>query len=127
MLPEILDIILLLVPLQDLLLHAPLVCKAWQQKIKASPRLQQALFLKPLPGKLLHLYETGWAEDEYDVHSYTVFANPWLHTIQTKVRPVVSFRVPAWDSDESLYEDKLNLEALNMEALERPEASWRRG
>lgn len=47
-LPELLELILLNLPLPDLL-SASLVCHNWKQLIEDSCRIQQALFLRPTP------------------------------------------------------------------------------
>ncbi|CZR52842.1 uncharacterized protein PAC_02719 [Phialocephala subalpina] len=48
-LPEILENILLQLPVRDLLVNAQLVCRDWNTAIK-SPTLQRALFFLPVPG-----------------------------------------------------------------------------
>lgn len=84
--PELLENILLQLPIKDLLLRVPLVCKEWQASIAASPRLQQALFFKPLNGKPLRFIkrktDAAWAESEDDPHAYTVFLNPFYFSLE---------------------------------------------
>ncbi|KAK5124041.1 hypothetical protein LTR85_002238 [Meristemomyces frigidus] len=83
--PELLEAILLQLPIRDVLLNAPLVCKHWQTTITDSPRLQQALFFKPLNGKPLRFIDRshtkGRAEDVDDQYAYTVHKNPFLHNL----------------------------------------------
>ncbi|TKA72430.1 hypothetical protein B0A55_05406 [Friedmanniomyces simplex] len=78
---ELLENILLLLPISDILIRAPLVSKTWRATVEGLPRLQQALFFMPVKGKPLRLFDTGWAEDEKNIHAYTVSANPWFHSI----------------------------------------------
>ncbi|KAK4897490.1 hypothetical protein LTR27_004634 [Elasticomyces elasticus] len=78
---ELREAIILRLPIKDILIKAPLVCKDWNATIKASPRLRKALFFEPVAGKPLKCLESGWAEDEHDVHAYTVWANPWFHML----------------------------------------------
>lgn len=107
---ELLETILLQLPIRDLLLTTPLVCKAWQAAITASPRLRQALFLTPLKAKPLRFMRRKgagvWAEDEQDQHAYTVLVNPF-YTFLTKRLGYPSKPRGAFH-----------------EALMRPDASW---
>lgn len=48
LMPEILELILLQLPLQDLLVTAQRVCCAWKAVIDSSSPIQQALFFRPL-------------------------------------------------------------------------------
>ena len=50
-LPELLEMILLNLPLPDLLI-AQIVDRTWHAVIRDSPTLQQALFFQPVPGKM---------------------------------------------------------------------------
>jgi hypothetical protein len=55
---ELFEMILLGLPIRQLLIKIPLVCKHWQATIAASPKLQQALFFKPIPYEPLQLLKT---------------------------------------------------------------------
>ncbi|USW57946.1 Putative F-box-like domain superfamily protein [Septoria linicola] len=46
--PEQFKRVLLHMPIEDLILHAPRVCKEWKQMIDTSPSLQRGLFLRPV-------------------------------------------------------------------------------
>ncbi|KAF4169062.1 hypothetical protein CNMCM6936_009659 [Aspergillus lentulus] len=52
--PELLEYILLYLDIQSLLTSAQRVCHSWARLIQASPRLQQALFFKPIPPEKCH-------------------------------------------------------------------------
>ncbi|GIC91570.1 F-box domain protein [Aspergillus udagawae] len=47
--PELLEYVLLYLDVQSLLTSAQRVCRSWTRLIQTSPRLQQALFFKPIP------------------------------------------------------------------------------
>ncbi|KAF7155439.1 hypothetical protein CNMCM5623_007510 [Aspergillus felis] len=47
--PELLEYVLLYLDAQSLLTSAERVCRSWTRLIQTSPRLQQALFFKPIP------------------------------------------------------------------------------
>ncbi|KAB5582532.1 hypothetical protein GE09DRAFT_1049533 [Coniochaeta sp. 2T2.1] len=49
LMPELLELILLALPPQDLLVSAQLVSRAWKDAIDSSVTLQQALFFRPSP------------------------------------------------------------------------------
>ena len=57
--PEVLEIVLLQLKIQDLLLRVPLVCKHFKKMVDKTPSLQQALFFQPVPGKTLQLYKSS--------------------------------------------------------------------
>ena len=60
--------------------------------------MQRALFLAPLPGPALLLFEVQnkklWAEDETDEHSYTLLENPLTSRFRTYNSAQESFDYP---------------------------------
>lgn len=103
--PELLEMLLLNLPIKDLLVNAQRVCKKWNSTIRDSPKLQQALFFSPLPGKSVRFLKhtaSGirfWAEHETNPNIYTVLQNPFqdhlalvwkpsLNTTEKKVRTI---------------------------------------
>jgi hypothetical protein len=75
-LPEIVENILLWLPLEDLLVNTPLVCQAWN-KLTKGPALQQALFFQSIPrsadqtprfNPLLREVFRPWFEKKRDLH-----------------------------------------------------------
>ena len=100
---ELLEAILLQIPVKDLLLNQR-VCKQWHSTIKNSTRLQQALFFKPLTARpllknpqpsgiafyagapYLKMTPPRWTEDAKPRRSFKVFESPFWHTIQRKIR-----------------------------------------
>jgi len=108
--PEILEQILLELPIKDILL-VQRVNKTFHATVTDSPRLQQAVFLKPVPGKPLHRrydeISTPWAEGPEDPKCYTILRNPWYGTLV------------------QLYKTPPTTHAAR-DAVGRPEASWRR-
>ena len=102
---ELFELILLGLPIRQLLIKIPLVCKHWKATIDSSPKLQQALFFQPIPHELLQLLTLSekptvkaWKRSHSDPYEYTVLMNPFSYIYMR---------------DRS-------------EALLRPEASWRR-
>lgn len=111
--PELLENILLNLPIRDLLL-AQRVNKTFQATILGSSKLQQALFLKPLAGKFLYYQPPPrapllWLESPEDPMHHTVHGNPFFYHVYGDV-------TSAKDSPASPKSD----------AIQRPEASWRR-
>jgi hypothetical protein len=103
--PEILESILLQVPLPDLLVNAQRVNHAWKRAIDSSPPLQQALFLQPATLR----------PDE----------KPYFN-------PCLQKAFPPWFEVEARYGsgDEHGLNKLpwtkNQAAFSRKEASWRK-
>ncbi|KAK3642269.1 hypothetical protein LTR56_010846 [Elasticomyces elasticus] len=75
---ELLEEIILCLPIKDILLKVPLVCKAWHATTQTSPRIRQALFFDPVPCKKSAYLDPFWAEDEGDERIYSMIANPWF-------------------------------------------------
>ena len=82
--PELLEAILINLPIEELLIVAQRVCKTWNTSIKKSPRLQQALFFSPLPGNALQYIHGAWVESDTDPHAYTVHMNPFYDSLSSK-------------------------------------------
>lgn len=82
---KIMEAMLLLVPPRDLLVNAMRVSKRWLTIIEKSERLQQALFLRPLPGPLVLYIDNGkngfWSANKYNGFASLVFNNPFLDLI----------------------------------------------
>lgn len=55
MLPELFEAILLQLSFQDILINAQRVCRVWSEAIRASPRLQQALFFETVPREKIQI------------------------------------------------------------------------
>lgn len=100
---ELLEKICLELPIKDLLVNAQRVCKTWREIITQSVKLQQALFLAPLPGPSLQFMSKSgpktWQQDGNDSNSYTMFGNPFSSIIRITRRE---------------------------DTLDRPNSSWRR-
>lgn len=110
--PELLETILLELPIKDLLINAQRVDKTFNGTIQASAKLQQALFFKPLPGKPLNFEKTTppqWLESPDDERYHTVLANPFYNSLRSILL--------ATPGDHPIRPSRL---------LQRPEASWRR-
>ncbi|KAK5715322.1 hypothetical protein LTR17_016838 [Elasticomyces elasticus] len=75
---ELLEEIILCLPIKDILLKIPLVCKAWRATTQASPRIRQALFFDPVPCTGSAYLDPIWAEIEGDERIYSMIANPWF-------------------------------------------------
>ena len=112
---ELLEMLLVHLPIRDILLRAPLVSKHWKATIDTSPTLQHALFFRPVPGKTLRLYDSirnpyvsFWAEKEDAEHIHTVFANPFYLGLKKRSQ------------------QQEEVTGRQRTALDRPEASWRR-
>ena len=109
--PELMEKILLELPIKDVLLSQR-VSSTFKNTITDSPRLQQALFLKPLPGKPLSIRNdektAQWAEGPRDRNCFSVIKNPWYH-------------------DFAKYYERSNPDRMRNapERITRPEASWR--
>ncbi|KAF7364624.1 F-box domain protein [Mycena venus] len=105
--PELLEITLSYLPMRDLLVTAPLVCKTWQA-LTVTPALQRALFLLPEPPNALGR-----------IH------NPLLAEV---FRPFFAPEAPSrWSwPDAKKITKKSTPWAKAPEAFRRPEASWRR-
>ncbi|KAF8158946.1 hypothetical protein K438DRAFT_328754 [Mycena galopus ATCC 62051] len=101
--PEILEQILVQLPIRDLLVTVPLVCKTWQA-VTLSPALQRALFFAP------------------DSASKRV-QNPLLREM---FPPFFAF----WEASKGSFSDMDDIEAMPWSkapnAFKRQEASWRR-
>lgn len=111
--PELLETILLNPPIKDLLL-AQRINKTFQAAILSSPKLQQALFLKPLAGSLLQYGVPPrapqlWLESPEDPMHHVVHGNPFFHRFYGN-----SFFMKSTPA------------GFDMDAIQRPEASWRR-
>lgn len=91
---ELLEMILLRLPICHLLARAPLVCKHWQAIISDSTKCQQATFFQPLPYEPLRLLESRthtalqWRRSQDDQYVYTVFKNPFLDLHITAGEPI---------------------------------------
>lgn len=117
---EVLEQILLDVPIKDLLVNAHRVNKTWVAVIKGSTKLQQALFFEPVPiescryADRTHLAQAGHQQRGYStvvVHHEThgTVSRRYLHDVWVTANPF-----------ESLFKKK------RTEKTTRPEASWRR-
>ncbi|KAF2166461.1 hypothetical protein M409DRAFT_54807 [Zasmidium cellare ATCC 36951] len=108
--PEILEQILLNLRICDLIFPIPLVCRQWRDTIEGSSKLQQALFLSPLPGGPLYLsshpsLRPKWIAHENDRHTHIISVNPFY----TRFLGYCAGRVRRED----------------LRKFARPEASWR--
>jgi hypothetical protein len=56
--PELLEMILLGLPIRHILASAERVCRSWKATIDGSIKLQRALFFQPLPYGPLYLIES---------------------------------------------------------------------
>ncbi|KAK4951993.1 hypothetical protein LTR10_009913 [Elasticomyces elasticus] len=106
---ELLEAILIFLPIKDILVNANRVCKDWRDTIEGSPRLRHALFFTPLPGKPMQFINTAWTVEEDDEHSYSVIGNPWVDDLVKWARGT---------ANSSFVEGR--------GALAHPWASWRR-
>lgn len=61
--PELFERFLLHLPIQNLIINAPLVCKKWKNAIDTSPSLQCGLFLRPVSNNPDPIDEARTAED----------------------------------------------------------------
>ncbi|KAE8444470.1 hypothetical protein EG329_000561 [Mollisiaceae sp. DMI_Dod_QoI] len=107
-LPEIVETILLQLPLRDLLINGQLVCHSWNSAIQ-SPTLQQALFIQPQP-------KTDDQEPRFNPLLKEAFF-PWFDKNQKQNRfsRGNEFRTLDWNSNDK-----------KRAAYARKEASWRR-
>lgn len=110
--PELLENILLELPIKSLLV-VQRVSKTFHATITGSPRLQQALFFKPLPVKPLKP-ETGvhvaqWLDSPDDQMYHNFFANPFYDKFR---------KIDVKTTDDC--------SQPNAPAFNRPQASWRR-
>lgn len=112
---ELLENILLETNIKDLLVNAQRVSKTWYTVIQQSTRLQQGLFMKPLPGKPLEIYRDGgwaghketWKKDSSDSHEEVLVRNPFI--------PLIS----------KVCNDNIKGEAIP-KRFRRADASWKR-
>lgn len=113
--PELLEAILLGLPIKDILVNSQRVCKQWHATIQSSPQLQKAPFFQPLDTTRLALgsehAESGrssyiWRQNEGDVREHRVQANPWLGRYLSRIHN--------------------DLRGGMKETMCRPEPSWRR-
>ena len=113
---EILEYIMLSLPLDDLLLRASLVSHFWQNTLTGSPHLQRALFFQPFPNITLQYFSRGttstktphWATSTTDPNFYTPYENPFYAFFYNNEN------------------QRLVLTKKTYEAAMRPEASWMR-
>lgn len=109
---ELLEAILLELPIKDLLMNAQRVSTTFNTTIQASTRLQQALFFKPLPGPPLNLerFNSSRLREIPSENVYhTVIENPFYDGL-SQYKPLLKSR---------------RFKPL-LTALQRQEASWRR-
>ncbi|KAK4546090.1 hypothetical protein LTR36_002227 [Oleoguttula mirabilis] len=108
--PELLEAILLLMPIKALLTKADRVCRQWHATIQASPKLQRALFFQPVGSKRLvsvtynarepslagapaRYCAAGWTrleEHKDDSHKHKVIRNPFRPSLYGERSPSVS-------------------------------------
>lgn len=110
MVPELLEIILLELPLTDLLANMPRVCKHCKAIIDGSIKIQRALFFKPSADVLLEQRWEGYAlfNGTKDVWVHSVIANPFIQQLNNE------YLVGSSGAGH-----------MSM-GVDRPEASWRR-
>ncbi|KUJ13209.1 uncharacterized protein LY89DRAFT_784962 [Mollisia scopiformis] len=107
-LPEIVENILLQLPLRDLLVNAQRVCHGWNEVTK-SPTLQQALFFEPSP-------QSQTTDPTFNPLLQEVF-KPWFTAEQRKSR---------YNRGEQFLALDWNSSDAKREAYRKEEASWRR-
>ena len=82
---ELLEMILIQLPIKDLLTHAQRVSRTWRATVKNSTRLQRALFISPVPSTPLELIDTTygslWVARESNLRPITVLENPYYWSI----------------------------------------------
>ena len=87
---ELVEAILLFLPVKTLLVDAQRICHQWRSVITASLPLQQALFFKPiLPTTVMLVYEKPrpdcqpvWTDSRDRKNFYTVYENPLLNKLR---------------------------------------------
>ncbi|CAK1368157.1 unnamed protein product [Cercospora beticola] len=122
---ELLENILLELSFKELLVTMPQVCRHFKDVIDNSASIQQALFFQPLPGPEVHFFRGSGPETDYDgffaveehapkrVH---VMSNPLFGSAeQWLLRNIQYGRARHFVAGQS-----------QIQAFERPEASWRR-
>ncbi|GIZ49393.1 hypothetical protein CKM354_001242300 [Cercospora kikuchii] len=122
---ELLESVLLELSFKDLLITMPQVCKHFKNVIDNSASIQQALFFQPLPGPEVHFFRGTGPEADYDgffaveehapkrVH---VASNPLFGSAeQWLLRNIQYGHARYFVAGQS-----------QIQAFERPEASWRR-
>ncbi|KAJ7125345.1 hypothetical protein C8R44DRAFT_137047 [Mycena epipterygia] len=94
--PELLELTLAQLPMRDLLLSAPLVCKTWQA-ITLSPTVQRALFFQPDPQSeptqnplLAELFPPFFAPEPQQASS--IMSMPWSKAPDAFKREDASWR-----------------------------------
>ena len=110
---EMVEMAVLRLPIRDILLRVPRVCKNWKEMVEIFPSVQQALFFRSVQGSKLGYWESKvnsavafWAENQNDQWVYTVFVNPFYSSFQKQREKDLTDRQRA--------------------AAQRPRASWRR-
>ena len=108
LMPELLELILLALPPQDLLVTAQLVSRGWKDAINSSVRLQQALFFRPLPASVSQqpLVLNPLLQKTFP---------PWFRTDQKVLNGPMLVAVLPWAAS-----------ADRRSAFMRPNASWRK-
>jgi hypothetical protein len=124
--PELLEHILVTLPMRFLLTIAPCVCRHWRDVIFASPALQQRLFFKPVPKRgdtpsaLPDRIATNFPQNPLLAELFPPFfadMGKFPGTSRTSSHTKPADRVSAWE--------KLALNK-NPDAFLRAGASWRR-
>ncbi|KXT01132.1 hypothetical protein AC578_10896 [Pseudocercospora eumusae] len=121
---EIFETILLELRIQQVLVVALRVCREWKEMIDSSPRLQEALYFKPLPNPVEprgeHFYEKGTQGG----NAIIVTENPLLRRARRIVEDYHRFSHMKGRTGEST--NQYSRRKARQKALIRPQASWRR-
>ena len=106
---ELAKMIFLKLPVNDLLVDVPRVCKLWHSIVASSTKLQKALFLLPSGPIIFARPKNGRSVEGHPGHQFAskdIAQNPWLKVMGLKVASATT--------------------NVKRAALFAPEASWRR-